>query len=55
MVRFRVFSQKDLTIIINHFDKYPLLTQKRTDFKFLNKVFLMVKNKEHLTWEGFRK
>jgi hypothetical protein len=53
-VRFRVFSQKDLRIIIDHFDKYPLLTQKRTDFEFLEKVFLIVQNKEHLTLKGLR-
>ena len=54
VVRFRVFSQKDLKIIVDHLDKYPLLTQKRTDFEFLKKVFLMMENKEHLTLEGFR-
>lgn len=54
VVRFRVFSQKDLKILIDHFDRYPLLTQKQTDFLFLKKVFLKMENKEHLTLEGFR-
>ena len=27
-----VTSLKDLAIIINHFDNYPLITQKRADF-----------------------
>jgi hypothetical protein len=31
-VYFRVTSIKDLSVIIAHFDKYPLLTQKRADF-----------------------
>ena len=29
---FRIGSTKDLKIIIDHFDKYPLITQKRADF-----------------------
>jgi hypothetical protein len=40
--------------IIDHFDKYPLLTQKRTDFEFFKKIFIMMNNKEHVTLEGFR-
>jgi LAGLIDADG endonuclease len=27
-MQFRIFSIKDLAIVINHFDKYPLITQK---------------------------
>ena len=54
LVRFRVFTLKDLMTIINHFDQYPLLTQKRTDFEFLKKIILMMGNKEHITLEGFR-
>ena len=30
-IRFCVTSVKDLRIIINHFDKYPLITQKLAD------------------------
>jgi len=54
LVRFRVFSQKDFMAIIDHFDQYPLLTQKRTDFEFFKKICIMMKNKEHTTLEGFR-
>jgi hypothetical protein len=28
MIQFRVTSLKDLTVIVDHFDKYPLITQK---------------------------
>lgn len=31
-LQFRVSSIKDLAIIIDHFEKYPLHTQKRIDF-----------------------
>jgi hypothetical protein len=29
--QYRVYSMKDLSVIIAHFDKYPLLTQKLAD------------------------
>jgi len=32
MVNYSVDSNKDLTNLINHFEKYPLLTQKAADF-----------------------
>lgn len=51
-----VESIKDLTnVIISHFDKYPLLTQKRADFELLKQIVLMMDNKEHLTMQGLKK
>ena len=41
--------------IIPHFDKYPLLTQKRGDFVLFKSAVELMKKKEHLTSEGFRK
>lgn len=52
---FYAFSIEDLLIIINHFDKYPLLTQKQIDFNLFKLAFNSVKNKEHLTSEGLQK
>ena len=40
MVKFSVVSIKDLAKLINHFDNYPLITQKRTDFELFKQVFL---------------
>lgn len=31
-IAYSVTSFKDLAVIINHFDKYPLITKKRTDY-----------------------
>jgi hypothetical protein len=41
-------------MIIDHFDKYPLLTQKRANYLLFKKAFELVQRKEHLTPEGFR-
>ena len=41
--------------IINHFDKFPLKTQKQADFILFKYVVELMMRKEHLTEEGFRK
>jgi hypothetical protein len=45
---------KDLDIIIKHFDKYPLITQKKADFVLFKQAFELVKYKKHLTVEGLK-
>ena len=52
---FRVSSVKELEIIINHFDKYPLITQKWSDFILFKRAFDLIKCKKHLTQEGIEK
>jgi hypothetical protein len=52
---YMVTSIVEFEVIINHFDKYPLITQKRADYELLKQVFELIKNKEHLTIEGVRK
>ncbi len=54
-VQFRVISVKDLKVVINHFDKFPLLTQKRADYELFKEAYYRMLNKEHLTMEGLRK
>ena len=54
-IQLKVFSVKDLNIIINHFDKFPLKTKKRLEYELWKQVFNIIKNKEHLTKEGLRK
>lgn len=51
----RVRSFKNLKIIIDHFDRYPLITKKRLDYLLFKEVFQMVTNKDHLTEEGIKK
>lgn len=53
---FRVFKLKDLTnIVIPHFRKYPLITQKRADYLLFKQAFDLIKCKQHLTIEGLLK
>nr|YP_010130171.1 LAGLIDADG endonuclease [Clavaria fumosa]QPZ51073.1 LAGLIDADG endonuclease [Clavaria fumosa] len=54
-VQFLVSSVKDLQIIKKHFEKYLLLTKKRSDFELWIKVLDLVQNKEHLTMVGLQK
>ena len=52
-VSYSVKSIKDITtIIIPHFFKYKLLTQKAADFILFTKVVKLINTKAHLTNEG---
>lgn len=51
---YRVQSVKDLQGIIVHFDKYPLITQKRADYLLFKQILELVQKKEHLTEAGLR-
>jgi len=53
--QFRVFSIKDLDVIIKHFDSYPLITKKQIDYLLFKEALELIKNKGHLTNEGFSK
>ena len=45
---YRVTSPKDLLdVIIPFFDKYPLLTQKKSDFLLFKQIVEAINNKEH--------
>jgi hypothetical protein len=55
VVYFRVISVKDLAVIIDHFDKYPLITQKRADYLLFKRIVEIINRKEHLSNEGLRK
>ena len=54
-LQLQVQSIKELKIIIDHFDKYPLITQKQADYKQCKYAYSIIKKKEHLTNEGLRK
>ena len=54
-VHLRFTSKSDLSTIIDHFNKYPLLTQKKADFILFKKAVDLINQKEHLTIEGLQK
>lgn len=51
----RISSMKDLRVIIDHLDKYPLITQKLADYILLKKAIEIIDQKEHLSKEGIQK
>ena len=44
-----------ITKVIPHFDKYPLKTNKYSDYLLFKKVVIMMQKGEHLTVEGLQK
>ena len=54
-IQFRITSLKDLIVIIEHFEKFPLITEKHADFELFKKAFKLIEHKQHLTLEGLRK
>lgn len=55
-ILYQVRSVQDLiNVIIPHFNKYPLISQKRADFELFKLVVELVNSGEHLTSEGLTK
>ena len=55
MCSWRVTRLEHLTnIIIPHFLKYPLITQKKADFELFKRVVDLMNCKKHLTYEGLQ-
>jgi LAGLIDADG endonuclease len=44
-----------MQIIIDHFDKFPLMTKKLNDFKLFKLAYNLFIKKEHLSIEGIEK
>nr|ATI20590.1 LAGLIDADG endonuclease [Ophiognomonia clavigignenti-juglandacearum] len=54
-IQYRVDSIKELQVIINHFENYPLITAKWSDYILFKKAFDLILLKEHLSKEGLLK
>ena len=54
-VQYRVESIKELQIIVDHFDKYSLISAKIADYLLFKEAFNIIKLQEHVTWEGLNK
>ena len=53
--RYKVTSIKDMSVIIVHCTKFPLITQKSIDFLLFKNAYELVIAKLHLTDAGFQK
>jgi hypothetical protein len=53
-IQLRVFNSKDLAILIDHLDRYPLITQKRADYELFKQGFELINRKEHLNCKGLQ-
>ena len=51
---FQVRSLRDLAIIIEHFDNYPLITQKQGDYLLFKQVIEIMNCQEHHTPVGLK-
>ena len=51
-LKYLVASKKDLKLIIDHFNKYSLLTKKQADFELFKRAVEIMDRKEHLTLKG---
>jgi len=54
-VVWRVLSAQELKVIVEHFDRYPLLTKKRLDFLLFKEALQIYENKNHLNKQGLMK
>jgi len=54
-MQYRVSSLRNLQVIIQHFDKYPLITQKQADYILFKEAVNLIINKEHLSLTGLLK
>ena len=50
-----IISNKELSVLIEHFNKYPLITKKRADFELFKRAVDLIYCKEHLTMNGLNK
>jgi hypothetical protein len=51
----RVLSAKELMVIRDHFEQYPLITKKHLDFILFKEALQLFINKDHLSPEGIIK
>lgn len=54
-VCFTVTGINNIKVVIDHFDKYPLITQKWGDFELFKRAFYIIESKKHLMVEGLKK
>lgn len=51
---YSIRALNEISVLIDHFDKYPLITKKYADYLLFKSAYEIIKNKQHLTKEGFK-
>ena len=54
-MQYRVSSLSNLRVIIEHFDKYPLITKKQADYLLFKEAVNLIRDKKHLSLTGLFK
>lgn len=54
-IQYRVSNLQGLELIISHFENYPLMSKKSSDFLLFKEVVYLMKQGEHLNKEGLKK
>jgi hypothetical protein len=54
-ISYRISSLKGLSLVIRHFDLFPLTTKKLADYILFKQIYVLMQNKEHLKIEGLEK
>lgn len=54
-IELQVSSLNDLALVIDYFDKNPLITQKWNDYLLFKEAYGLLLNKKHLTIEGLKR
>jgi hypothetical protein len=54
-IKYEVHSFSELKILIDHFDNYPLISQKLNDFLIFKKCYSLIEKGDHLTKDGLLK
>ena len=52
---YRVDNIQELQVIVDHFDKFPLIGAKVSDYLLFKQCYDLIKQKKHLTKEGLEK
>nr|AFM36681.1 double motif LAGLIDADG homing endonuclease [Ophiostoma hyalothecium] len=55
ILQYRIQTFDELTILIKHMEKYPLISQKRADFELFKEAYELVMKNEHLNQDGILK
>jgi hypothetical protein len=53
-IYFRITSLKNFKFVVSHFDKYLLISKKWAEYVLFKQALNLIKNKKHLTTEGFK-